>query len=198
MLIYKTLLEICDNIDQSFSQLLKTMNMMPTATILEHPSKIYIYICFAKKGTRRLRNIFSAARGLPYFSNVRGPASLKIAMRQRAQNYCTTRTLLWYLEKGQLIGIGNRHNRSFSIEGACWDLRHSPCASWLVVRNRRGLWPHLLCVPLEEVQKLSLDCLSGSHFEIHNNNKPFFQCHSNRASGELHRSRIITAKQAEL
>ena len=36
-----------------------------------------------------------------------------------------------------------------------------------------------------------------SHFEIHNNNKPFLRCHSHRELGELNKSRIITTKQPE-
>ena len=76
----------------------------------------------------------------------------------------------------------------------CWYLRHRPCASWsgrrLCKTPQEGLRPRSLCVPHEEVQKLSLDCLSVEPFWSTQQQQIFFlRCHSYRASGGLNKPR---------
>ena len=84
----KTLL----GIGQPSNQLLKIIYLTPTATTIAYSSHFHtfyftIIFVFAKKKchNKRLRKISSAARGLRYFSNVRGPAAFKMAVRPRSR-----------------------------------------------------------------------------------------------------------------
>ena len=90
MLMCENILEVCDSvIRQPLSPLFKIMNLLPTATIIVHPSRIQnflfqIYICFARKhSSKRSGKIFSAACGLIF--NISSSAALKMTVRLLAQ-----------------------------------------------------------------------------------------------------------------
>ena len=78
-----------------------------------------------------------------------------------------------------------------------------PCASLLHRRlcetPRQGLRSHSLCVPHEEMQKLSLNCLSAEPFwNTHQEQIFFFYVTVTEHRGGLNKCRIITAIQSEL
>ena len=54
-----------------------------------------------------------------------------------------------------------------------------------IVRDRQGLRPHSHYVPHEEMQKIHSIVLLRSHFEIHNNNKPFSSMSQSQSIGRV-------------
>ena len=84
----------------------------------------------------------------------------------------------WRMDVLSLLRMTSDTQQSFDhYLQICWHLRHHPCPSWsrrrLCETPRQGLRPHSLCVPHEDVQKLSRYCASAGPFLIHNNNKLF-------------------------
>ena len=84
----------------------------------------------------------------------------------------------------------------------CWRLCHRPCASWL----RRRLCEIDKCYDLTHFVRRTKKCrhfhsivsLCGAILKYKTITYFFLRCHSHRASGELNKCHIITAKQPKL